>query len=165
MLDARSPYHAPAMTAPQIARAPTLIRGIYSPISPGERVDAWVSHETLADLRARVPVTLWKLQNYVTAVAVLCEPDAIFKGLRWHEEDEKQSWWCFSAITRAERNEDGTERAAVEGKVWMACMNPLLRLFEWRREDADPKNPTHPKNWEERFGGKVWHRSKKLNLL
>ena len=134
---------------------------ILDPLKAGEdgKTSAYVLIESLRKLRDREALH-WKFQNLVTAVETLRVPEAIFRGLRWCEDDTDQKWWCFVARPRFLRRETGEPYPFPPNKVYVACMNASLELFEWRREDADVEDPSLPLDWRKRFGGMTWQRPK-----
>jgi len=89
--------------------------------------------------------------------AVLQGPTAIFEGLRWDEDEDRQGygWRCYCGIPEFAYHADGTERPPYLNQVYLVFVNDDRVAYNWRWEKADPDDPRLPENHEERFKRRV----------
>jgi hypothetical protein len=101
------------------------------------------------------------LREAAEAVAhVLADPKAIYEGVRWDCDSDKESdsddWLCYSGIPKEAFATDGRPHAPYEGEVLLVFVNSDGVAYLWRWDECDDDDTTAPRDWRTRFCKKVW---------
>jgi hypothetical protein len=83
---------------------------------------------------------------------VLAHPDAIFEGIRDHQEGGT----CYTGRPSCAYTNSGSKIPPVPGKVYCVYLNPRGHYFVSRWEIADPDVPGLPLGYQGRYRIKVW---------
>jgi len=77
--------------------------------------------------------------------------ECIFFGIREYNE----GGWCYTG--RPERWHVTAERVEPfpDDLIYAVYVNPRMRIYEWRAEDVAVENRGCPKNWQQRYRGRV----------
>jgi hypothetical protein len=84
---------------------------------------------------------------------VLQDPAAVFEGLRFDEDDDRQEvgWRCYCGLPDHAYHSDGAKRRAYPSQVYLVFVNSANVAYNWRWEKSDPDDPTLPQNHAIRF--------------
>jgi len=98
------------------------------------------------------PVRYW---NLITAKYVLAHVERIFFGVREYNE----GGWCYTTRPRQWYVAEKVTAPFPDGRVFAVYLNPNMRVYECRAEEADPADMLAPKDWQDRYRGLVWKRT------
>lgn len=84
---------------------------------------------------------------------ILQHPTAIFSGLRRDEDEDRTGfgWRCYCGIPEHSCRPDGSEARPYPNQVYLVFVNDERVAYNWRWEQADPNDPTLPKDHNTRF--------------
>jgi hypothetical protein len=88
---------------------------------------------------------------------ILQRPAAVFEGLR-HDDDEDRrgtGWRCYCGSPDRAYRADGTERSPYPGQVYLVFVNDEAVAYNWRWEQADPRDANLPKDFDQRFRSRL----------
>lgn len=126
----------------------------------GGLVPFYVDRQVLDTVRDEGPAWLFHDARFIEEA--VCDPDAIFEGLRRPNHVEAL---CYSV--RPSRDPDEDERddylavPPVFGRVFLAFaqIGPMgYVVFGWEWREEDPDEPGHPEDWQADFGSRIWNK-------
>lgn len=128
----------------------------------GSRAPFYVCREELEVVREAGPASKFDDARFIQEC--VCDPDAIFRGLR---RPNQAASLCHSVFPEADPDEeDGGDGFAASypprfGYVFLAFAakgSMGYVVFDWEWREACPERPGHPLNWDLDFAGRAWQR-------
>jgi hypothetical protein len=91
--------------------------------------------------------------------AVLRNPKAIFRGIRFDDYSNKKSsaddWLCYVGLPTVSFDERGSEMGPYENEVFLVFVNLDRVVYHWRWEKCCPDNVTLPVDHQTRFRERI----------
>jgi len=87
---------------------------------------------------------------------VLLRPTAIFEGIREHQA----GGMCYCGIPTCAFTNSGAKIPPIPNKVYCVYLNAGGKYFESGWEPADPDEPGLPREYQIRYGVKLWPKPK-----
>lgn len=126
---------------------------VQSPVNPAEKVNVWLLEERLQFLYRHYRFVFY---NVKTAVGVLQFPERIYEGIRENREGDRVDGWCYVGRPSRIRLDSGSSVLFRQGSVFTVFVSKDMDLYEWRVEQADPKDLAAPVLDQRRFGRLIW---------
>lgn len=93
-----------------------------------------------------------RYQNLIAAKFVLEHTQRVFFGVREYNE----GGWCYTATPAEWYVKPDRIEAFPQTLVFAVYLNPNMRVYECRAEEAAHDDPQSPINWQSRYRGLVW---------
>jgi hypothetical protein len=112
------------------------------------RIDSILKRRNMADVCAATYTLGESLRN----------PDAIFEGLRFEEDEPRDcsspGWRCYACRPARRYNDKGGTYPTPEGRIFLAFVNDDRIVYNWYWSEADENGL--PTNHKERFVERVY---------